>query len=200
MRSRIFGDVEFDGRLDATLRAEILADGQGMIAQTFPRMSLSFGNAAQTPGVIYSTAIALLAGDPIRSIRVLCHQGYEAFTPDLIQFTIEDQAGNKVADSGDVKELFDVAGAPPVPLILDVLESGLYYCSTLTVGPVVPTYGLSVDSGNAVLSACALVEGSARRWAETPGQTDIPGVVEFGDPVTVGTGAVWFGVFGAPTP
>jgi hypothetical protein len=179
---------------ESAIREQILLDDQGLIAQTFARINLSFGNAGQTPGVIYSTAIALLKGDPIRSILVLCHQGYEAFPPERMQFAILDKVGNKVADSGDVKELFDVAGSPPVNLNFDVTESGLYYCAVLTVGPVVPTFGLSIDGGNAVLSSKALVANRARRWAETPDQTEIPDVVALGDPATNGTGAVWFGV------
>lgn len=195
---KIVGDVTVEGILDAASlaqRSQILSDGEGLIAETFSRQTLSFGNAAQTPGVVYSTAIALLDGDPIRRIVVLSAQNVSGLK--RVELAILAADGTRIATTGDVKDAFADPGVKRPDLVLDVTGSGLYYCSFLAVGETVPMLGLGIDSGYADLAGGPLVDGASRLWAEMAGQTEIPDVVELGVPVGVGTGAVWFGVAAA---
>jgi hypothetical protein len=179
---------------ETSIRAQVFADAQGLISQTFSRHTLSFGNAALVSGNIYCTALALLAGDVVTSIVMLNDRSIAGLT--RVELALLAADGTVLATTGDVKDDFGDPGVKVEPLLVpyNVAVSDLFYCAFHAHGEEVPVVAQSNWIGNTPAYSSFAIGAGRCLWAEMEAQTDMPSVVVLGPPVSIAPAAVWFGI------
>lgn len=173
----------------SAVRAQILADAQGLITETFPRKYAS--NMEQIAGrTVHSTAVALLEGDHVTNLALICPLGGNNVTEAMAALT--DKNGTVLLRTADFAARLanPVAGSGLIDDIVfdySVTESGVYYVSYRQVGDAYVATALVSDTD----ASSAAVNGGNRAWGEMLDQDAIPDTVTIGAPVA---GPIWFGL------
>lgn len=170
--------LEWNGTawVPASLRADLLASAQGLVAQNFDRNTAA-NSSLNASGTVYYMLVGLYAGQTITNVVIGVDAGGTVMT--LGKVGVYTTAGLQVAVSADQTTAWQVAGMYQTALISPyvVPTTGAYYFAVLSVGATAPSLSRGANS----TSSGRVIGTGVRTCASQAGQADLPASATFSD-------------------
>ena len=160
-----------DDLKDARQRANLVARGQGMFAQTFDR-EIAASAASLVAGSVYYVGVPLLAGDVVTTIYVSVTTA--ATVASLSKVGLYDKLGNRLALSADLGAAWQTVGTIGGAMIAPygVSVSGLYYLAVVSNAAGLPAMIRGAPGGNG--AGVTAIGSNPIPYAVQLAQVDLP--------------------------
>jgi hypothetical protein len=172
----------------AAIRRQKLIQGMGLITETCQRGMIAT-SSAETSGRIIGNPVYLFAGETVTGVVAAASGAGSGQT--LVRLGLYDVAGNKLANTADVKTAFQTAGdiASPLTAPYPITTDGVYIPTFVGVGGTQPSLGRM--AGGSSNGGGAVGAGTVKTGYQLTGQTDLPTTAAL---VTMNV-LYWFGLY-----